>query len=316
MTKVASATRAAVFAGAVLLTMAPTAHAALNVFACMPEWGSLAREIGGPATKVFVAVSPLENPETVTLRPSIIGELRDANLVVCTGGGLENSWLDPALARAQNPKIQAGTPGYFMASTFVKLIKDDDAPPPAAAPGAPEHAHDEGNPHFQGDPIRIRGVALQLAKRMSDLDPAGAAGYTDRAKAFTSNLSKVAAELKQKAAALKGVSVIIQHDDVAYTVEWLGMDAAEAIEPEPGVAPGPARLAEVLKTARAGNVKIVAYAAYLDPKPSRYIATEAKLPLVKLPFTIGGTPEAKDFPSFYRDTVQRLLDGLAGHDRP
>jgi zinc/manganese transport system substrate-binding protein len=265
---------------------------------------------------VFVAVGPLENPETVQLRPSIIGELRNADLVICTGGGLESSWLDPALSRAQNPKIQAGTPGYFMASTFVKLYKDPDAKAAPAAAGAAAHAHDEANPHFQGDPIRVRGVALQLAKRMAQIDPAGAAGYTDRAKTFTTNLTKVATELKQLAAPLKGVSVIVQHDDIVYTVDWLGMDAAESIEPEPGVAPGPARLAEVLKTARSGRVKIVAHSAYLDPKPSRYIATEAKLPIVKLPFTIGGTPEAKDFPSFYRDTVMRLLDGLAGRDRP
>jgi zinc/manganese transport system substrate-binding protein len=298
---------------ATLLLAAMPARAGLNVFACMPEWGQLARDIGGPDTKVFVAVGPLENPETVQLRPSIIGELRSADLVVCTGAGLESSWLDPALARAQNPKIVAGAPGNFMASSFVKLYKDPDAKP-AASGGAAAHA--ETNPHFQGDPIRVRGVAVQLAKRMAQIDAAGAAGYNDRAKTFTTNLTKVAQDLKTLAAPLKGMSVIVQHDDLFYTIDWLGMDAAESIEPEPGVAPGPARLAEVLKTARSGRVKLVAHSAYLDPKPSRYIATEAKLPMVKLPFTIGGTPEAKDFPSFYRDTVTRLLDGLAGRDRP
>ena len=88
------------------------------------------------------------------------------------------------------------------------------------------------------------------------------------------------------------------------------------IEPEPDVQPGPARLAEVLKAARSGKVKMIVHAAYMDPKPAVYIATEAKLPLIKMPFTVGGTPEAKDLPSFYRDSVDRLLDGLAGRSRP
>jgi len=33
---------------------------------------------------------------------------------------------------------------------------------------------------------------------------------------------------------------------------------------------------------------------------------------VMLPFTVGGTDGAKDIPSFYEDTVTRLLAGLKG----
>jgi hypothetical protein len=32
-----------------------------------------------------------------------------------------------------------------------------------------------------------------------------------------------------------------------------------------------------------------------------------------LPYTVGGTPAAKDFITFYRDSVGRLLGGLNGH---
>ena len=57
------------------------------------------------------------------------------------------------------------------------------------------------------------------------------------------------------------------------------------------------------------QVKFVVYAAHEDPAPSKYVADQTGIPLIKLPYTIGGTPDATDFPSFYRSTVER--EGLA-----
>ncbi|MDQ5906093.1 MAG: zinc/manganese transport system substrate-binding protein, partial [Pseudomonadota bacterium] len=44
--------------------------------------------------------------------------------------------------------------------------------------------------------------------------------------------------------------------------------------------------------------------------PSRWIAERAKIPVVTIPFTIGGTPEASDLFSLFEDTVRRLLAAL------
>lgn len=305
--------RATLLAGLALPALAPRAQA-MAVFACLPEWGAVAREIVAPTDSVYVVASPLENPDNVQLRPSIVAELAKADIAFCTGNGFEDEWLNPALARAGNPRVQPGKPGFFMASTVIKVLKDLGAKAEGEK-GNGTSVHDEGNPHIQGDPRRVRAIAVQFTKRLGQIDPANAAGYNERGKAFITNLARVTDELQKLAAPLKGVSVISQHEDIVYTWDWLGVNVAETIEPEPDVAPGPARLAQVLKTARNGKVRFVVHAAYIDPKPSVYIATESKLPLVKLPFTVGGTPDSKDLPSFYRDTVQRLLDGLAGKSR-
>src|SRR5215510_5850246 len=108
MKRVLACLRTAMLAGAATLTLTQGAAAALNVFACMPEWGSLAREVAGPDAKVVVIASPLENPDNVELKPSIISDLSNADIIVCTGNGLEDEWLNPALERAQNPKVTKG----------------------------------------------------------------------------------------------------------------------------------------------------------------------------------------------------------------
>jgi len=55
-------------------------------------------------------------------------------------------------------------------------------------------------------------------------------------------------------------------------------------------------------------VKMVIRAAYQNDRPSEWIAERAKIAAVVLPFTIGGTPGAKDLFSLFDDTVQRLVD--------
>ena len=51
-------------------------------------------------------------------------------------------------------------------------------------------------------------------------------------------------------------------------------------------------------------------AAYQNEGPSAWMTKEAKIPVVVLPFTVGGTPAAKDLVSLFDDTLARLLKGL------
>ncbi|MGE5114857.1 MAG: zinc ABC transporter substrate-binding protein, partial [Betaproteobacteria bacterium] len=42
-------------------------------------------------------------------------------------------------------------------------------------------------------------------------------------------------------------------------------------------------------------------------RPSDWLSKNAGVPAVKLPFTVGGTPGAKDLFGLYDDTLARLL---------
>src|SRR3569832_2442860 len=92
------------------------AHAALNVFACEPEWGALATELGGAAVKVYTATTAFQAPHHIEARPSLIAQMRRADLAVCTGAELELGWLPVLLRQAGNAAIQPGEPGYFEAA--------------------------------------------------------------------------------------------------------------------------------------------------------------------------------------------------------
>src|SRR4051794_16578824 len=76
---------------------------ALDVFACEPEWGALAQELGGNTVTVFSATTARQDPHQIQARPSLISQLRAADLVVCTGAELEIGWMPILLRQSAYP---------------------------------------------------------------------------------------------------------------------------------------------------------------------------------------------------------------------
>jgi zinc/manganese transport system substrate-binding protein len=293
------------------LTLAATASPAtarLNVFACEPEWAALSTVLGGEDVEVFTATTARQDPHQVQARPARIARLRSADLAVCTGAELEIGWMPVLLRQSSNGKVQPGAPGYFEATQQVKLLEV-----PTRLDRAEGDIHPQGNPHVQGDPRFMQIIAAALAKRLAAVDPAHAAGYTQRGKMFDEKLIQAMQGWLKEAAPLKGVNVVIYHKEWIYLTSWLGMHEVGTIEPKPGVPPGSAYLAQLLGEIPQKQARMVIYSAYQDPRAAEFIAEKAKIPAVVLPFTVGGTDEARDLFGLYEDTIKRLLAGLAAH---
>ena len=283
-----------------LLLAAGAAHA-LGIFATVPEWGALAQELGGDKVKVYVATTALQDPHRIEARPSLIARARSADLVVATGAELEVGWLP--LVLQQVGKSASGA-GYFEATSVVPLLEK-----PTHFDRAEGDVHPFGDPHIQTDPRNIARVAAALAQRMGEVDRANAAFYAQREKDFAARWNAAIAKWEQQAAPLKGVSVVVQHKGFTYLEHWLGLREAASLEPKPGIEPTTAHLAEVLSLLQKQPAKMVLRAAYQSDQASLWLAERAHMKAVVLPFTVGGTPAAKDLFGLFDDTVQRLLQG-------
>jgi zinc/manganese transport system substrate-binding protein len=287
---------------ALLAAWIPSAHGALNVFATVPEWGALVEELGGDKVKVYTATNALQDPHHVEARPSLIARARSADLVVATGAELEVGWLPLVLQQAANPRVQPGTPGYFEATSAASLLGK-----PQRLDRAEGDVHPQGDPHIQTDARNIARVATALAARMAQLDPANAAHYQSRFQRFSQRWNEALARWEKQAAPLKGVPVVVQHKGFTYLGAWLGLIEVAALEPKPGIEPTTSHLSEVLATLRRQPAKMVLRAAYQGDRPSQWLAERAKIPVVTLPFTVGGTEGARDLFGLFDDTIARLL---------
>ena len=98
------------------LASAFTAQAKINVVATLPDFGAVAREIGGDKVAVTVLGKPTEDSHFVDARPSFVVQLRTADVLIDGGAELEMGWLPPLLQSARNPKIEVGKPGRVQAA--------------------------------------------------------------------------------------------------------------------------------------------------------------------------------------------------------
>ena len=185
--------------GIALAVVAAPALAVLNVFATMPEWSALTAELGGDKVAIYTATNALQDAHHVEAKPSLIARARSADLVVATGAELEIGWLPLVTQQAGNPKIQPGKPGYFEATAYVTLLEK-----PARLDRSEGDVHPGGNPHIQTDPRNIARVAAPLAARLAELDPANAAYYQARYKAFAERWNAAIANWEKTGGAAQG----------------------------------------------------------------------------------------------------------------
>ena len=159
--------------------------------------------------------------------------------------------------------------------------------------------------------LRVLGlIAAALAQRMAQIDPANAAHYRQRHEAFAQRWSSAIAKWERDAAPLKGLMLVQHHTYYDYLWSWLGLQAIGALEPKPGVEPTVSHMTQLVTQQQTKPAKMVVHGSYNDPRASKWFAERAKVPVVMLPATVGGTPEAKDLFSFFDDIVRRLLQAV------
>lgn len=280
---------------------ATPAAAALNVMACEPEWASLARELAGDRAEVASATTARQDPHRVEARPALLARARRADLLVCTGAELEIGWLPLLQRESGNPAIQAGRPGYFEAAQYARLIEK-----PATIDRAMGDVHAAGNPHFHLDPRNLLKVAEALAARLASLDTGHAAHYAARHRDFAARMEASIARWQAEGAALGGLRVVVHHKSWSYLAAWLGLKVVADLEPKPGIEPSAVHLAQVLDKLKAEPAKMVLRTPYQSPRGGGWIAERAGIPVVELPYTVGGSDQAKDLFSLFDDTLAKL----------
>ncbi|HEY1096513.1 MAG TPA: zinc ABC transporter substrate-binding protein [Alphaproteobacteria bacterium] len=286
---------------AVAFLSAPHAEAAINIFACEPEWASLAQEIGGDKVNVKSATTAQQDVHHIQARPSLLAAMRQSDLVFCTGAELEIGWLPLLLTQAGNSKVQSGSDGWLMASDYVQRLEV-----PARLDRANGDVHPMGNPHIQMDPRNIAIVAKALAQRLNTIDPANAPYYSKRYADFSTRWQAAMARWNTEIASLRGTPIAVQHRCWSYLINWMGLTMVTTLEPKPGIPPTSRHLAQVLEKLKIQPVKAVLYAAYEGDNGVIWLSDKAGIPAIQLPFTVGGNAQSKDLFGLYDSTIAML----------
>jgi zinc/manganese transport system substrate-binding protein len=293
----------------VLMPLPLTAAADLRVFACEPEWSALAEEIGGDRVEANSATHALQDPHYVQARPSLISQVRQADLVICSGAQLEIGWLPMLLTKANNPRVLPGQDGFIEASSQVRRLDVPDS-----VDRAQGDMHPQGNPHIQMNPHNIARVAQALAARMALLDPDNAAEYRARTAAFLGRWSAAISRWEERALPLAGSRIVTHHKSWVYLEDWLRLREVATLEPVPGIPPTAAHLSALLaKLGTDGSgADVIIRAPFQSSKASEWLQERTGIQALMLPLTVGGSDGAHDLFSLFDDVLERLLAARQG----
>ena len=293
-----------VIAGVVLSVGSSPTEAKPYVLTCEPEWRALVQVIGGDRVKVDSATTAQQDPHYIRAKPSLIARARRADLLVCSGAGLESGWLPLLLERASK-QIQPGQVGYLIAAEHVPLIEI-----PELVDRSQGDVHPEGNPHVHLDPENVELIAKLVSQRLAKIDPGGSEQYQKNLEIFINEWKASQAKWLQRAKPLNGKKVVAFHKSFSYLFRFLNIQVIGYIETKPGIAPSASHLATVVDTVRSGAVLGVVRTPFDPSDSSEWLSQKTGKPSVILPFTVGGAPGVSDLFLLYEYSIKALLDLL------
>jgi len=293
-------------AGILAVALPASATAETRILACEPEWAALAREIGGSDVVVHSATHAQQDAHYIRARPGLIARIRRADILFCSGADLEAGWLPVLLKRGARLVVQHGQPGNIMASDYVRMLEV-----PENLDRSHGHVHPAGNPHVHLDPENIGILARILTERLVLIDPDNADGYRSRHADFTARWDKAAATWRSRAEKLQGMKVIVHHTSWPYLLQWTGLDRVIALEVLPGVSPTASHLAQVLDRVSSSDTEAILLTPFEPRDAAEWVSARSGVPVVDLPFTVGGREGVDDLFSLF-DVTLELLEGARG----
>jgi len=287
------------------LFLANVAEAKLNVVTTIPDLAVIVSEIGGDNVSVQSFSKGTQDPHFIEAKPSYMVKASRADLVVSLGLELEIGWLPPILQGARNPRVMPGTQGYLELGPYLDPIEV----PTEKVTRAEGDVHPFGNPHFNLDPIRMGKAAVIIAGRLGELDPDHAASYAEKAQSFKSRMEEKTKGWLARISKSGVTKVITYHKTLNYFFDRFGLNDPINLEPKPGIPPTAQHVLEVIKVAKAQNIKLIMVENFYDTNFAGKIRSEIPdMRVVIIPVEVGGDPAIKTLDDLYENLVS-VIEG-------
>lgn len=290
---------------ALLVGVVPVFAGRLVVVAATEDLAAITRAVGGDRVEVKAIGRGDQDPHSVEMRPSHLLVLRKADLLVKVGLDLE-TWLQPAVEGARNPRILLGEPGHLDASQGCEILEI----PTVRLTRELGDIHLYGNPHYWTDPENGSIMAATIARRLADLSPADEPYFHERVTAFRTAIHDRLGRWLDMLAPYKGVKVVTYHRSWPNFAKRFGLEVVGYVEPKPGVPPGPAYLDSLVQMMKVQKVKVIIMEPYWSRRTAEAVANRAGARVVMLPPSVGGAPGVTDYLGLFDYDIRALTEAL------
>jgi zinc/manganese transport system substrate-binding protein len=289
-----------------LLVAAAPAFGVVKVVTSLQDFASIADAIGGNRVETFAIAKGYQDPHFVDPKPSFVLKLNRADLLIAAGLELEIGYLPPLIDQSRNQKIHPGNRGYLDASIGCDILNR----PAGTVTRAMGDVHPFGNPHYWTDPNNGRVIARSIARKLSELDPAGSSTYQQNLAAFEAKLAAKDREWMAKMQPYFGVKVVTFHDSWPNLAKHFKIDVRGHIEPKPGIPPSPSHTLEIINLMKSEKIPVIIVEPYFDTKTPNFVASKTGAKVLRFYPSVGGAPQIKDYFSLFDTNIDTLVNAL------
>jgi ABC-type Zn uptake system ZnuABC Zn-binding protein ZnuA len=269
--------------------------AELTAVATTTHAGDLLRNVGGDRVDVRTLLGPGADPHDYEPRPSDVGSVAEAALVVKSGGDLDE-WLTDLLGEAGNDARELALIDH------VQTI--------------------DGDPHWWHDPRNAVRAVRAIERALVEADPGGRRAYERNADAYVTRLRALDRAI---VACMEKVpdrdrKLVTTHDALGYFARRYDVEIVGAIIPSLSTQAQPSArdVDELVDQIRAEGVRAVFPETALNPKLERAIAHEGNARLGDSLWADALGPEGSDGETYLEamaSNTAAMVDGMTGGER-
>jgi len=242
----------------------PKSDKMLKVVATTTQLTDFTRVVAGSRADVYDVVKANVDAHDFEASPADLEAIRDADIVIQNGVGLEQ-WLKATIDSA------APQGEIVDASKGVKV---------RAGAGANEK---EGDPHIWFAPANAEIMVANITRALVAADPSGATTYEANQRAYDAELQALDREIASQLSVLTDRKLVSNHDAFGYYVARYGLEFVGSVIPsfDTQAELSSHDISDLVQKIRSEGVKAVFSEASLPPKTAEAIASQAGVKIVE-----------------------------------
>jgi len=281
----------------------------VTVVATTTQAADLARAVAGDRAQVTGLIPPNADPHDYEVRPGDIKALADADVVIRSGGDLDD-WLADAIESSGSD-----------ARELVLIDEVDTIEGDHGHEEEDEHADEEEeiDPHWWQDPHNATKAVAAIEATLAAADADGADSYARNAADYDRRLTAldgaVADCIDQLPPAQR--KLVTTHDALGYYANRYGLDVVGAVIPSLSTQAqaSAGEVSELVDTIKREQVKAIFAESSVNPKLEQVVADQAGAEIGKALWADTLGPEGSDGDTYLKSiaaNTRAIVDGLSG----
>ena len=245
----------------------------LSVIATTTIVGDVVKQVAGENIELEVLLPPGSDPHAFEAKPADLAMIADADVVFANGAGLE-SFLEPLLQNA------GGDAQLVSVSDGIELLKLEEQ-----HEGEPEpEEHGEFDPHVWHDPRNVIVWTENIARALSENDPAHEDQYKQNAAQYVQLLEQLDVKIEQilQEIPAENRQLVTDHHVLGYFARRYGFEVIDSIIPGFSTLSSPSaqQLAALIDQIQQSNLRAIFVGVSMNPNFAEQIARDTGVKLV------------------------------------